>query len=263
MTKHGPRRQLKRIAAPKLFPIPRKIKRRFVIKPMPGPHPAERSIPLGIIIRDILGYARTLKEVRKIVHAGYVKIDGRVVKDYRFPVGLMDVIELTLTDEIYRVLPFKRRLVLHKITPEEAKFKIARIVGKRYVKKGHIQLNLEGGRNILLKVNNEEERREILQKYSVGDSLMISIPNQEILKHFKLAENKYAIIIAGRHMGVHGQIKEINRMYGPRASTVTIVTPNEEEFITALEYTLLIGDERPAITLPTEEEYKKVIKRFE
>ena len=261
MTKHGPRRQLKRIAAPKLFPTPRKIKRRFVIKPMPGPHPAERYIPLGIIIRDILGYARTLREIRKIVHAGYVKVDGKVIRDYKFPVGIMDVIELTLTEEIYRILPFKRRLVLHKITPEEAKFKIARIIGKRYVKNGNIQLNLEGGRNILFKVNNDEERRKILQTYFVGDSLMISIPEQKILKHFKLAENKYAIIVAGRHMGVHGTIKEINKTYGPRASTVTIVTPSEEEFITALEYILLIGDERPEITLPTMEEYERIIKR--
>ncbi len=261
MTKHGARRQLKRVAAPKLFPIPRKIKRRFVIKPIPGPHPAARSIPLGIIIRDILGYAHTLREVRKIVHAGYVKVDGKVVKDYKFPVGLMDVLELTLTEEFYRILPYKRRLVLHRITPDEAKFKIARIIGKRYVKNGNIQLNLEGGRNILFKVNNDEERKRILQTYKVGDSLMISIPKQEALKHFTLTENKYAIIVAGRHMGIHGRIKEIHKMYGPRASTVTIVTPNEEEFITALEYVLLIGDDRPEITLPTEEEYERVIKR--
>lgn len=261
MTKHGPRRQLKRIAAPRLFPIPRKIKGRFAIKPAPGPHPAERAIPLGIIIRDILGYARTLREIRKIVHAGYVKVDGRVIKDYKFPVGIMDVIELTLTEEIYRVLPFRRRLVLHRINPEEAKFKITRIIGKRYVKHGNIQLNLEDGRNILFKVNNEEERKKILQTYFVGDSLMISIPEQRILKHFKLVENKYAIIVAGRHMGVHGIIKEINKMYGPKASTVTIVTPNEEEFITALEYVLLIGDEQPEITLPTMEDYERIIKR--
>lgn len=261
MTKHGPRRQLKRIAAPKIFPIPRKEIGRFVIKPRPGPHPADRSIPLGIIIRDILRYARTLREVKRILHQGVVKVDGKVVKDYKFPVGIMDVLELTKTEEYYRILPFRRKLVLHRITPEEAKYKIVRILGKRYVKNAHIQLNLEGGRNILFKVNSEEERRKILDTYFVGDSLMISIPDQKILKHYRLEKGKYAIITAGRHMGTHGLIEDIHKLFGPRASTVVLTTPSEEKVITALEYILVIGDDRPDITLPTMEEFEKIIRR--
>jgi len=261
MTKHGQRRQLKRIAAPKIFPIPRKIKGKFVIKPSPGPHPADRCIPLGIILRDILRYARTLREVKYILNQGVVKIDGRVVKDYKFPVGMMDVLELTLTDEYYRVIPFRQRLVLHKINPEEAKYKIVKIIGKRYVKNGYIQLNLEDGRNILFKVNDKEERKKILDTYFVGDSLMISIPDQKILKHYHLEKNRYAIITAGRHMGEHGIIEEIHKLFGPKASTVLLITPTDKKVITALEYVLIIGDDRPEISLPSVEKIEELTRR--
>jgi len=261
MTKHGQRRQLKRVAAPKLFPIPRKKGGKFVIKPSPGPHPANRCIPLGIIIRDILGYARSLKEVRKILNEKVVKIDGRVVRDYKFPVGMMDVIELTKTEEYYRILPFRKKLVLHKISPTEAKYKVVRIIGKRYVKNGYIQINLEDGRNILFKTEDKDERRKILDTYSVNDSLLISIPDQKIMNHFELKINKYAIITAGLHMGEHGIIKEIHEKFGPKASTVIITTPTNEELITALDYILVIGDDRPAISLPDPKEYEEIMRR--
>ncbi|MHA1589648.1 MAG: 30S ribosomal protein S4e [Candidatus Njordarchaeales archaeon] len=261
MTKHGPKRQLKRIAAPRLFPIPRKIGGKFAIKPSPGPHPADKCIPLGIIIRDILGYARTLREVKLILNQRIVKVDGRVITDYKFPVGLMDVLEIERTKEYYRILPFRRRLVLHRITPEEAKYKIVRIIGKRYVKNANIQLNLEDGRNILFKVNSNEERRKILDTYFVRDSLVISLPDQRILKHLRLKEGMYALIIAGRHMGEHGIIKKITKMFGPRASTATIETPTGEEIITALDYVLVIGEDKPEITLPALEEVREIMRR--
>jgi len=261
MTKHGQKRQLKRIAAPPLIPVPRKKGGRFIIKPHPGPHPASRAIPLGIILRDTLRYARTLKEAKRILNEGVIKVDGKVVKDYKYPVGMMDVIELVKTEEFYRIVPYQRRLVLHKIPKDEARYKIARIIGKRYVKNGHIQLNLEDSRNILFKTGNEEERRKILDTYFVGDSLMITIPDQKIIRHYHIEERKYAIITAGRHMGTHGKIQEIHKLFGPRASTVTIVTPANEHVITALEYVLVIGEDRPEISLPTIEEIELIRRR--
>jgi len=263
MTKHGQRRQLKRIAAPIVFPVPKKIGGKFVIKPSPGPHPANMCIPLGIIIRDVLRYARTLREAKKILNKKVIKIDGRVITDYKFPVGLMDVIEITKTGEFYRVLLFKRRLVLHRITPEEAKIKIVRITGKRYVKGANIQLNLEGGRNILFKISSDEERRKILDTYSVGDSLVITVPEQKIIKHIKFKEGIYGIITAGRHMGIHGSVVEIRKIIamGARASTARIKTPTGDEFLTALDYVLPIGEKTPEITLPTDEEVEEIMRR--
>ncbi len=261
MTKHGQRRQLKRIAAPKLYPVPRKAGGRFVIKPAPGPHPADRCIPLGIILRDILGYARTLREVKKILNKGFIKIDGRVIRDYKFPVGIMDVVEITETEEYYRILPFNRKLFLHEIKKEEANIKVLKIINKRYVKGANIQLNLFDGRNILFKVKSEEERRDILQKYKVGDSLVITVPEQKIIDHIPMNVNSYAIVILGKHMGEHGKIKAIHKIFGPRASTAEIIKDGNEAIITALEYLYVIGRDSPVISLPSIEEARRLEQR--
>ena len=105
--------KLKRLPSPKFWPIERKTKK-YVIKPKPGPHSLERSLPLGLIIRDILKHAETLKEAKEILNQEIVKIDGVVRKEHNFPVGLMDV--LIIGDEHYRILAGKRGLFLKKIS---------------------------------------------------------------------------------------------------------------------------------------------------
>lgn len=257
MTKLGGKRHLKRLAAPRLFPIPRKVGGRFVVNPEPGPHPKDMCIPLALILRDMLGYARTLREVKIILNQRLVEVDGRVRTSYKFPCGLFDVIHIKRVDLYFRILPYKRRLVLHRITPEEAKFKLCKIIGKRYVKNGWIQLNLTSGYNILFKTETEEERRKILDTYFTNDVLKVSLPDLKILDHFPFKEGMYALVIGGHRMGAHGVIKKIEKRYGPRASTVTIETPDGEEIVTALDYVFVIGRDKPEISLPTEEEYQQ------
>jgi small subunit ribosomal protein S4e len=57
-------------------------------------------MPITLVIRDVLRLAKTAREVRFILHNELAKIDGRIVKDTRRGVGLMDV--LTLGGENYR-----------------------------------------------------------------------------------------------------------------------------------------------------------------
>ena len=72
-----------------------------------------------------------------------VLVDGRPVKDRKYPVGFMDVISLPEIKENFRVLMDKRgKWVLVRISPEEAKFKLSRIENKTTVKGGRTQLNL-------------------------------------------------------------------------------------------------------------------------
>jgi len=48
----GARRHLKALVAPEFWPILRK-EYKWTVKPRPGPHPMERSLPLLLIVRDI------------------------------------------------------------------------------------------------------------------------------------------------------------------------------------------------------------------
>src|SRR6266705_1754094 len=104
MARKGGSRQLKRKPAPGFWPIKRK-ERTWAPNTRPGPHSREKSIPLVIVIREILGYARTAKEATRIISTGNVKIDGVVRRDHRFPVGLMDVLQVEGAGQIFSILP--------------------------------------------------------------------------------------------------------------------------------------------------------------
>ncbi|RKY00714.1 MAG: hypothetical protein DRP54_05040 [Spirochaetes bacterium] len=153
---------LKRHAMPKWWPVPRKT-HTFVVKPMPGPHPWDKSVPLKIIIRDILGYAENSYEAKKILTAGKVLVDKKVRKEPNFPVGFMDVIEIPETKKFFRMDVNEKGMGLREISEKESGMKLCKIIGKTVVKGGLFQINLHDGRNIILKRN----------MYNVGDSLLI------------------------------------------------------------------------------------------
>ena len=113
---------LKRLAMPRSWPLPRKTSV-WVTRPTPGAHALERGMPITLVIRDVLGLAKTAREVRFILHNELAKIDGRVVKDTRRSVGLMDV--LTVGEDNFRcVLDHNGRLQYRRISAKEAGWKI-------------------------------------------------------------------------------------------------------------------------------------------
>src|SRR5207247_9368000 len=98
MARKGGSRQLKREPAPGFWPIKRK-ERTWAPNTRPGPHSREKRIPLVIVIREILGYARKAKEAKRIISTGKVKIDGVVRSDHRFAVGLWTVLTVEVTGQ--------------------------------------------------------------------------------------------------------------------------------------------------------------------
>ena len=248
MARMGGRRHLKRLAAPDFWPILRK-EYKWVVKPSPGPHPIERSIPLLLIVRNILGYAKTAREARRLIAEGHFKVDGRVRRNYKYPVGLMDVIEIVDTQEYYRVIPVPIKVMdLIKIDKEEARFKLCRIENKTTVKGGHIQLNLHDGRNILIRVSDPQNPEEDV--YKTLGTLQVTIPEQEIMKYIPLKEGVIAIISGGRNVGRVGRVISIQRGMRRYRSIVTLEDKHGNKFQTSLDYLFPIGEEEPLIKLP-------------
>lgn len=241
MTKTGGSKHQKRIASPRNWILPRK-KHKFAFRADPGPHGKENCIPLGILLRDVLHLAETARELKFILNKKLIKVDGRVISNPNFPVGLMDVVEIDKLKKAYRILPHE----LHVMMPFEMKMtttqitKACQIMNKTTVKNGIIQLNLHDGRNILL-----PKKEGIEQKYSSKDTILINLPSQEIVNHFPFKEGMYAIIIAGRNVGKHGTIKEFQWRFGPRASTVTLKSHEGTEVQTTPEYIFVIGEKSP------------------
>ena len=135
----GSSSHLKRLAMPRSWPLPRKTTV-WVTRPSPGGHSLERCMPVNLIVRDVLGRAQSSREVRYIVHKELVKVDGRVCKDTRRGVGLMDV--LSLGDEHFRcMLDANGRLRYVRISAEEAH-------GRSFVSKVRPQSKVERHRFI-------------------------------------------------------------------------------------------------------------------
>ena len=204
---------LKRLAMPRSWPLPRKTSV-WVTRPTPGAHSLELCMPVTLVVRDVLRLAKTAREVRFILHNELAKIDGRVVKDTRRGVGLMDV--LTLGEDNYRcVLDHNGRLQYRPISADEASWKVCRIEGKTTIKGGRTQLNLHAGRNILVDDPSKDA-------YSTGDSLKISLPDQKVVEHIRFAEGTRCYLIGGAHVGSTAEVTE----YVEKRSSM----PNEVQF---------------------------------
>lgn len=228
--------RLKRSEAPRFWPIERKTAL-FTVAVRPGPHPRSAALPLGIILRDILAYAETLSEANTILNNREVKVDGVVRTDHRFPVGLMDV--LTVGAENYRILPGKKGLELRKISGAEAGMKLLKIVDKRHLKKGRIQLNFHDGKTMVVKKEDG---------YQTKDTVVYDFATKAISRHLKLRKSAAALIIKGTNMGVSGKVAErlITRTPQPNVIFLEI---NDRRLSVPENYIFVVGDEKPAIAL--------------
>lgn len=246
MGKKGEKKHLKRKPAPRFWPIHRK-ELVWTVKPKPGPHPISHCIPLTLIIRDTLGLAEIRKEAKTIISEGKIEVDGKIQREESFPIGLMDVISILAIEKGYRVLPSEKGLILHPIGADEADFKLCRIEKKSIVKGGHVQLNLQDGRNVLVELNDPKE-----DVYRTLDVLKIGLPNQEVLQHTNLAEGVPAIIFGGKNVGRHGNIVTFEERPAQKRRNLlaTIEDKDGNRFQTTIDLIFAIGDKKPWISLP-------------
>ncbi|MCK5625559.1 30S ribosomal protein S4e, partial [Candidatus Bathyarchaeota archaeon] len=248
MGKKGGSKHLKRLPAPTFWPIHKK-EFKWVIKPKPGPHMKDRSFPLLLILREILGLAKNRKEAKRILSENHVKIDGVIRKKDTFSIGLMDVLDIPIIKKSYRILPMRRRgLGLHVIDGEEKDFKLCKIMNKTVVKGGISQLNLHDGRNILLRKSDPEKITEDILK--THDVLKIDVPDSQILDHLSFDVGVFAIVENGKNIGRWGEIIDIEKKEALRPSIVTLKDSNDDQFKTILDYVFPVGKTEPWISLP-------------
>jgi small subunit ribosomal protein S4e len=62
---------------------------------------------------------------------GMIKVDNKIRRDPRFPLGIMDVVSIEKTGEFFRLLlDTKGRFQAHKVDQKEASFKLCKVVRK-------------------------------------------------------------------------------------------------------------------------------------
>lgn len=237
MANMGSRKHLKRYKAPKTWPIHPK-EETWTVKPAAGSHSIENSLSLTLVIRDILGIADNSREAKRIINSGNVLVDGRVVKDYKFPVGFMDVIEIPKTEKSYRVLLDRKGRLQLKET-EDNDFKLCKIVNKSTIKGGKTQLGFHDGKNLVIDEDN----------YKVGDVIVLGVPDNEIKDSFTLETGVTVLVTGGKHTGELGRVDEIIINESSNPNTITIEDNSKETFLTLKDYAFVVGNDSPFIDL--------------
>jgi len=227
----------KRLSVPKSWPVERKTET-YTVKAGAGPH-GEGGVPLLIVLRDVLGYVDSRKEARYALNQDNVVINGTPVGDEERPVGMFDIVAFDEREEYYRVFPDEGgRLTLTPIDAADAGSKLGKIIEKRHVPGGDLQLTLHDGQTLVVEDDTA---------YDAGDSLVVATEDGadgeegEVVAHFEYEEGALVTAVAGSHAGQVGTVDEIQVTPGSAGNNV-LVSQDDGGFETTEEYVVVIDE---------------------
>lgn len=222
---------MKSLAAPKTWGINRS-KNTFVTRPYPGAHKLELGISLNTILKDMLNYAATSKETKKLLNMRNVLVNGKRVKEPKHLTGLFDTISIEDAGAHYRIMLNENgKIGVIKTSKEDAGMKPSKIIKKTVLEKGKIQINLSDGRNIIADKDS----------FKTGDTLIISLPGNSVKKHIKLAKGALVFLTGGKHIGETGFVQ------GIIGDKITYKNKQEKAIETSKKHAFVIGEDKPAI----------------
>lgn len=255
----GPKKHLKRIHAPKHWMLD-KMGGVFAPRPSCGPHKLRECIPLSILLRNRLKYALNNNEVTRILQDRTVAVDGKIRTDSTFPAGFMDVVSIPKTGDLFRLLfDAKGRYRLHRISPEEATFKLCKVKRHEIGSKGIPYLVTHDGRTL----------RFPSPDIKVFDTIKLNLETNEIEEHVKCEVGSLVMVTAGHSMGRVGIIQHREKHDGA-IDMVYVRDLRDHTFATRLTNVFVIGKHKePLISLPkhggvrlsVQEEYERRVSR--
>jgi len=196
-----------------------------------------------------LKYALSYNEVTKIVKdkEGLIKIDNKIRRDPKFPLGIMDVVSIDKTSQHFRILyDVKGRFMPHKIDAKEASLKLCRVVRKCLGKNKIPYIVTHDGRTIRFPHPDIKK----------NDSIKLNLETGEIDGVVKQEQGAKVILTGGNNIGRIGTLQHIEKAPGSY-SIAHIVDSRGHTFSTRLENVFVIGTSKKAvISLPKGEGIK-------
>jgi len=236
----GPKKHLKRMFAPRHWMLS-KLKGRYAPKPSAGPHKYRESLPLIVMLRERLKYALTYREVKMITMQRLIKVDNKVRTDMFFPTGFMDVVQIDKTKENFRMLyDTKRRFTMHKISKEEAAYKLCRVKKIKLGLRGTPYAITHDGRTI----------RYPDPAVKANDTVRLDLATGRIQDWIKFEIGNTVMIRGGNNMGRVGTL--VNRERHPGSFEIVHVKDAAgHSFATRLQNVFVIGEgNKPWVSLP-------------
>jgi len=231
---------LKRLNAPSSWMLD-KLSGTYAPRPSPGPHKLRESLPLTVFLRNRLKYALTGREVVSIVKQRLIKIDAKVRTDPTYPAGFMDVISIEKSGEHFRLLyDIKGRFTIHRITPEEASYKLLKVRKVALGARGVPHIVTHDGRTI----------RYIDPAIAVNDTVKFDIEQNKITDFVKFDTGNIVMITGGRNMGRVGIIIHREKHIGG-FDIVHVKDSLDRTFATRVTNIFVIGEGvKPWVSLP-------------
>jgi small subunit ribosomal protein S4e len=219
---------LKRLAAPSTWPVDRKS-RVYISRPK-GSFSLENAMPLTVILRDSLELVKTRKESTLVLNNKEISVNGKRQKEGKLMVGLMDVLTIKDIGKSFRILLDKNGLLRPILIEDaEATVRLSKITGKRTVSKGKVQLTLHDGRAMMG-----------TQDHKVGDTIVLSLPKNEIKSYLKLENKCSAYLTGGSHVGFTGTVEEIKK-------DKVMIKLGNDVVEAARRFVLVVGKDKPVI----------------
>jgi len=233
------KKHLKRLNAPKHWMLA-KLTGKWAPRPSTGPHKLRECLPLVILLRNRLRYALTRREVITVCAQRFVKVDGVVRTDTNYPAGFMDVITIEKTNETFRLLyDTKGRFAIHRITPEEGKFKLLKIRKISVGLKGIPYAVSHDGRTI----------RYPDPLVKSGDTVKFNLVTGKIEEHIKFDSGVLAMVTAGKNLGRIGVVEHKERHPG-EFDIVHLKDAAGHKFTTRATNVFVLGHHTSLISLP-------------
>ena len=188
---------LKRQEIPKNWPVFRKGTK-YVVRPSSD---INKGIPLLIVMRDMLDLAQNRKEVKRAIHMKNILLNSKPVMDDKTSLLLFDVVTIIPLKKSYRLgLTEGGKFEVAEIKDSEAERKISKVQDKKVLKGKKTQLNLSDGKNFLSEI-----------KCNTNDSVIVNLKDRKVEKCIPLSEKADALVVAGKHAGKYGVIKNIDK----------------------------------------------------
>jgi len=226
----GPKKHLKRLNAPNHWMLD-KLTGVWAPKPSAGPHKTRECIPMVILLRNRLKYALTRREVFLIAAQRHILVDSKVRTDTRFPIGFMDVVSIPKTGENFRFLyDAKGRFFIHRISDEEAKFKLCKVKDVAVGKNGIPYLVTHDGRTV----------RYPDPLIKAQDTIKFSLETSTIVGHVSFDVGNLAMITGGNNLGRMGIIERREKHPGSH-DIVHLKDTAGHQFATRLDNVFVVG----------------------
>lgn len=222
MANRGKSRHIKGLNAPRYLAIHRK-EQRYVAKTNPGRHTLDKSITL-LLFASKAELTENAKDARKVIKAGSIHVNGKPVKDPKYPIGLNDTIEIPQEKKYYKIgITELAKVAINPISKPGHEAMLYKVVGKYKAKGEKIMIRLHDGSAV-----------HGTKDVKVNDSVILD-SKRKITKVLKLDVGAECEIVDGVHVGTTGKIQKLVPGTMHKTESATIEQKDGNKFETLVK----------------------------